>query len=227
MTTWRQIAANRRNAEKSTGPRTEAGKRRSRGNALRHGLCAETVVEMLEDVEDYKAFEVAIASEYDAQSVVERELVLRLASLLWRIRRATGIETALLGVHAEIKARGRSLTLEPLTAPEARRPESFDVFETLGDGASWGDAGDCREHVEDLSRDFGEGECLASASFRMSMRDLAHCFKALADADHRVFERLGRYEAALWRQIVQTLFALQSARRRFSPALARRWCDKE
>ena len=105
MSTLRQIAANRRNAEKSTGPRTEAGRRRSRRNALRHGLCAETVVEILEDVEDYKAFETAIASEYDAQSVVERELVLRLASLLWRIRRATGIETALLGVHAE-KERG-------------------------------------------------------------------------------------------------------------------------
>jgi hypothetical protein len=78
MTTWQQIAANRRNAEKSTGPRTDAGKRRSRRNALRHGLCAETVIESLEDVEDYKAFEIAIASEYDAQSVVERELVLRL-----------------------------------------------------------------------------------------------------------------------------------------------------
>jgi hypothetical protein len=60
MTTWRQIAANRHNAEKSTGPRTEAGKRRSRRNALRHGLCAETVVEILEDVEDYKALEIAI-----------------------------------------------------------------------------------------------------------------------------------------------------------------------
>ncbi len=78
MTTWRQIAANRRTAEKSTEPRTEAGKSRARRNAVRHGLCAETVVKNLEDVEDYKAFETAIASEYDAQSVVERELVLRL-----------------------------------------------------------------------------------------------------------------------------------------------------
>ncbi len=223
MTTWRQIGANRRNAEKSTGPRTEAGKRRSRRNALRHGLCAETVVEILEDVEDYKAFEIAIASEYDAQSVVERELVLRLASLLWRIRRATGIETALLGVHAE-KERDRSLTLAPLNAPESQRPESFDVLETRGNGASWGDAGDSREHAQDLSRGFAEGECLP---FRMSMRDLAHCFKTLADADHRVFERLGRYEAALWRQVVQTLFALQWAKRRFRPPLRSRWCGGE
>jgi predicted phage-related endonuclease len=67
----------------------------------------------------------------------------------------------------------------------------------------------------------------ASASFRASMRDLAHCFSALAVRDQRVFERLGRYEAALCRQVVRTLFALQSARRRFSPGLTTRWSDKE
>jgi hypothetical protein len=46
------------------------------------------VIGALEDAEDYKAFEAAIIADYDAQSAVERELVLRLASLLWRLRRA-------------------------------------------------------------------------------------------------------------------------------------------
>ena len=50
----------------------------------------------LEDAEDYQAFEATVIADYDAQSAVERELVLRLASVLWRLRRATGIETALL-----------------------------------------------------------------------------------------------------------------------------------
>ena len=90
MTSFRQIEANRRNACKSTGPITEEGKQRSRCNAVRHGLTAETVIGALEDAEDYKAFEAAIIADYDAQSAVERELVLRLASLLWRLRRATG-----------------------------------------------------------------------------------------------------------------------------------------
>jgi hypothetical protein len=39
-----QIAANRRNAHKSTGPRTEEGKNRSRCNAFRHGLTAQVTL---------------------------------------------------------------------------------------------------------------------------------------------------------------------------------------
>jgi hypothetical protein len=81
MTSFRQFEANRRNAERSTGPKTEEGKRRSRRNALRHGLCAETVIEIVEDVEDYKVFESAIIANYEAETAVERELALRLASL--------------------------------------------------------------------------------------------------------------------------------------------------
>ena len=74
----RQFEANRRNARKSTGPTTEEGKQRSRCNAVRHGLTAETVIGALEDAEDYKAFEAAITADYDAQSAVERDLTFRL-----------------------------------------------------------------------------------------------------------------------------------------------------
>ncbi len=95
MSTLKQIEANRRNALKSTGPTTPEGKERSRRNALRHGLTSETVIVVLEDPEDYQAFEAAVIADYDAETVVEREMVLRLASILWRLRRATGIETAL------------------------------------------------------------------------------------------------------------------------------------
>ena len=101
MTTYRQIEANRRNARHSTGPITEDGKMRSRRNAVRHGLTAETVIGALEDAEDYRAFEASVIADYYAQSTVERELVLRLASLLWRIRRATIMETGLFEIQAK------------------------------------------------------------------------------------------------------------------------------
>jgi hypothetical protein len=78
-----------RNAAKSTGPKSAQGNERSRRNALRHGLTAETVINTLEDAEEYKAFEEAIAADFDAQSAVERELVLRLAGLLGRLRTAS------------------------------------------------------------------------------------------------------------------------------------------
>jgi hypothetical protein len=99
MSSFRQIEANRRNARLSTGPVTDEGKKKSRQNAVRHGLTAETVISALEDAEDYSAFELAVTADYDAQSAVERELVLRLASLLWRLRRATAIETGLFELH--------------------------------------------------------------------------------------------------------------------------------
>src|SRR5260370_6216160 len=107
MTSFRQFEANRRNAQRSTGPKTEEGKRRSRRNAVRHGLCAETVIEVVEDVEDYKEFESAIIADYDAETAVERELALRLASLLWRIRRATSIDTDLMRLQVEILRKHR------------------------------------------------------------------------------------------------------------------------
>src|SRR6266576_2082152 len=123
MTSLRQIEANRRNALQSTGPKTENGKRRSRRNAFRHGLTAETVVEVLEDTEDYKGFEAAIIADYDARTAVERELVLRLASLLWRIRRAASIETGLLRIQAEILCARRNAC--ELAAESERKPENF------------------------------------------------------------------------------------------------------
>jgi hypothetical protein len=47
------------------------------------------------EVEDYRGFEAAVIADYDAETAVERELVLRLASLLWRLRRIIAIETDL------------------------------------------------------------------------------------------------------------------------------------
>ncbi len=120
MTSWQQWQANRLNALRSTGPRTEEGKRTSRRNALRHGLTAQTVIDGLEDSEDYRGFEAAIIADYDAETAVERELVLRLASLLWRLRRILAIETDLFAIQAEI-LRDRRNTLTTMRSQDLRR----------------------------------------------------------------------------------------------------------
>src|SRR5664280_1286650 len=121
MSSLKQIEANRRNALKSTGPTTPEGKRRSRCNAVRHGLTAETVIAALEDWKDYQAFEAAVISDYDAESAVERELVLRLASVLWRLRRATGMETALFESASEEHSHRREHQLAHKNLGEAKR----------------------------------------------------------------------------------------------------------
>src|SRR5215475_6565238 len=91
MSSFKQIEANRRNAIKSTGPITPEGKERARCNAVRHGLTAETVITVLESSADYQAFEAAVISDYNAETAVDRELVFRLASVLWRLHRATAM----------------------------------------------------------------------------------------------------------------------------------------
>ena len=207
MTSFRQIEANRRNALRSTGPKTEDGKWRSRQNAVRHGLTSETVIAALEDIEDYQAFEAAVIADYDARTAVERELVLRLASLLWRIRRATAIETDLLQIQAEI-LEDRRYTLETANEAEHRvlrtttGRDAYNFTGSRGDGQ--------RKQVDDQS-----GSIEASSDNPViHSRDLTCCFLRLANLDSGVFERLGRYETALWRQIVQTLLALRTTRYR-------------
>ena len=199
MTSPRQIEANRRNALRSTGPTTEAGKCRSRRNAVRHGLCAETVVEILEDVEDYRGFEAAVVAGYDARTAVERELVLRLASLLWRLRRATAIETDLLRIHAEILRERRSAQLtsvpnsprildnafQPLIATGSK-PCAFDDRDGHSVGYPW------------------------TPAPTGPQRQLTVSFQRLANLDSAVFERLDRYEARLMRQVFRTIYLLRS-----------------
>jgi hypothetical protein len=199
MTSFRQIEANRRNALRSTGPTTDDGKRQSRRNALRHGLTAETVIDGLEDSEDYRAFEAAVIEDYDARTAVERELVLRLASLLWRLRRIITIETALLRIQSDITRERRDVLCGPPGKPEEAGPSTGPsplVFDRRQDEGA--DAGD---------------EAVLCSAFRTSARDLSCCFLRLSNVDNGAFDRLGRYNAVLWKQTAQTLILLHSIRR--------------
>jgi hypothetical protein len=213
MTSLRQIEANRRNALKSTGPNTENGKRRSRRNAFRHGLTAETIIEVLEDTEDYRGFEAAIIADYDARTAVERELVLRLAFLLWRIRRATSIETGLLRIQVEI-LRARRHAYQSVCESEAKSENFADeaIEDTISPNLRNSSNGSCDDRRTNAVDPQCE-ELTASPEDAVSTwRELTYCFLRLANLDNGAFDRIGRYEVHLWRQIAQTLFALQTIR---------------
>jgi hypothetical protein len=194
MTSFRQIEANRRNARRSTGPTTDEGKQRSRCNAVRHGLTAETVIGALEDAEDYRAFEAAIIADYDAQSAIERELVLRLASLLWRLCRATTMETALFDIQAD--------HLNGLRRDTPTRPSSKQLIYSLFEPRT--SVGIIDEEPPPIS---------ATSSAERTV-DLARCFLRLCNLSNYALDRLTRYEATLWRQVAQTLVALDCLQRR-------------
>ena len=189
MTSFKQIEANRRNAQRSTGPITDEGKLQSRRNAVRHGLTAETVIGALEDAEDYKAFEAAITADYDAQSAVERELVLRLASLLWRLRRATTIETGLFEIEADHLSEAGGSPRVGTTSRDLKRV----LFGPHGLTAS--------------------SDSLGPSCGRRTA-DLTHCFVRLINEPNFALDRLSRYEATLWRQAGQILFTLDALDRR-------------
>ena len=127
MATDKQIIANRQNARHSTGPRTQSGKRRARRNAIRHGLTAETVIDILEDPADYKAFERAIKSDYSPQTAIEAQLVTQLACLLWRLRRAVAVESGLLTIQAGIIA-DQSAAAQPTLESDADKLSIFRQF---------------------------------------------------------------------------------------------------
>jgi hypothetical protein len=201
MTSYKQIDANRHNALKSTGPKTEAGKQVSRCNAVRHGLTAETVIGALEDAEDYQAFEAAVIADYEAQSAVERELVLRLASLFWRLRRATAIETGLFNIQANHLKEFR----QARRALPASREVTHSPFRQV-DSVS--------PHRKPPSDDFTNATAVAERNLIGPAVDpaveLTRYFLRLANLPNFALDRLSRYEATLWRQTRQTLLALDA-----------------
>ena len=204
MKSLRQIEANRYNALKSTGPKTEDGKQRSRRNALKHGFTAETVIEPLENPEEYRAFENAIVSEYLPQTPVEQELVHRLASLFWRLRRATSIETGLLRMQSEILHAFRS------SRQNAAKPSA-------GEGPPRTFAGTGPELSQDgvfsANREQELHLAVVQPPAANASRDITISFMRLANLDSDIVDRLSRYEAALWRQLAQALFTLQALKR--------------
>jgi hypothetical protein len=204
MTSFRQTEANRRNAQLSAGPVTEEGKRRSRQNAVRHGLTAETVIDALEGAEDYAGFEMAVTADYDAQSAVERELVLRLASLLWRLRRATAIESGLFKIQAK-----HLLQFRQRRQAHRRRQEIID-----------GVYRNSLATEEDMQRDDETSNSTLDPGPPSTVEpadpsdDLTRSFVRLSNLPTYPLDRLSRYEATLWRQACQVLFTLQCLDRR-------------
>jgi hypothetical protein len=101
MTSIRRIEANRRNAQNSTGPRTQAGKERSKRNAIKHGLRSEDVVLPTEDPRAFQEHLEAWVEDWQPPSMARQHLVEQAAVASWRLKRCVRLETARITRRAE------------------------------------------------------------------------------------------------------------------------------
>ena len=96
MASQKQFEANRRNAQKSTGPITDLGKATAKFNALKHGMTASTSVLPYEDAHSYADLRDSFIATYRPANAVEASLVETIANSYWRLLRARRVETAAL-----------------------------------------------------------------------------------------------------------------------------------
>ena len=98
MASVAQTLANRSNAQKSTGPRTAAGKAIVAQNAIKHGLLAQRVVVKGEDPGEFALYRERMLEDLEPMGSVEEILAERVVNLAWRLRRAERLEGAALDV---------------------------------------------------------------------------------------------------------------------------------
>ena len=115
MISKKQLAANRRNAQKSTGPRTPEGKSVVAQNALTHGFTASSPILPNEDPAAYDAFKARLTGELNPVGHVENMLAERIVELAWRLKRSGRLHIDAYRVFAEAPRhkQGREANAEP------------------------------------------------------------------------------------------------------------------
>jgi len=112
MATKAQIIANRRNAQKSTGPRTPQGKTAISQNAVKHGLLTRHDVITSESQAGFDLYRDRIIEELNPQTPMESMLAQRIVTLSWRLKRASNIQNQTIDA---LSARNTSSPLTRLT----------------------------------------------------------------------------------------------------------------
>jgi hypothetical protein len=211
---WRPNEAVEEDVSNLPGIDPQSKRRRSRRRACRDGLADQTVVQTLEDVRSYRAFERALIGSIDPRSVIELALVHRLTSLFWRLRRASAIETGLFEIQGELLLARRQNpfrgTSQPGTLPTLTR-----VNGSKGPGSNGRDDprdDDQKPLSTSMPPPFGPWS---------NSRATAQCFLRLSNLNPTLLDRAGSYESRLWRQAAQTIWTL-NAMRRPPPVPARR-----
>jgi hypothetical protein len=185
-----RLAANRENAKKSTGPRTEEGKAIASKNATRHGLLSKDAVLLDESPEAFERLRADLRSQLDPVGEIESLLAERIALCAWRLARAGRIEVSLL--------RFQLAELDVERARAEAKGQCTDKFESLIPDFT----------VVDKAKHAAALERAREAGARRDAAELGAVF--LRDARQTDgLAKLSRYEAALERNLYRALHELQ------------------
>ena len=111
MISEKQLEANRRNAERSTGAKSAAGKARSSMNNLRHGLTGQINILPTEDREAHDRFCTELIDSLQPETPMEHQLALSVAEDNWRLNRARAIENNMFALGHDHQHREAQLAL--------------------------------------------------------------------------------------------------------------------
>ena len=200
---WRPSEPVEEDGSNLVGIHPQSTRSRSRRRAWRDGLADQTIVKTLEVVRSYRAFERALIGSVDPRSALELALAHRLASLLWRLRRACAIETGLFEIQGELLSARRHA--------QSRGPSQPGTLQTATGANGHSKAPGSNGRDDRPARD----QELLSTSMRPPLgpsHALAQCFLRLSNLDPTLLDRVGSYETRLWRQAAQTIWTLDAMR---------------
>jgi hypothetical protein len=188
MATQAQILANRRNSEKSTGPKTAEGKAAVAKNATKHGLFAQDNVVISENQAEFDAFRNEMLAELAPVGVMESILAERMVSLTWRLKRAERMQNEVIDakIRREINGMAPKLSKSLLTGePCDVSKYSKDCYDDLALGYI-------------AMRDFAEQRALERLSM-YERRFEASLFRTMAE-----FQKLRQARKARQAETVET-----------------------
>jgi hypothetical protein len=99
MASSKQNLANKNNARKSTGPKTELGKEKVSMNAIKLGIYAEHHVMVGEDIEQYKGYVDLMFKTFEAFDAISGLIIQQIISIGWRLQRIPQIECGVFGIE--------------------------------------------------------------------------------------------------------------------------------
>lgn len=191
MATDKQILANQRNAQKSTGPRTAEGKGASCRNALTHGLSARKAIVLEDESEtEFLALKHALQAHFAPANPVARMLVETLAAHFWRLQRIPKFEVLLLEAGPATPEGAH---------PEGAHPEEAALAQATPEGTTTGGA----DAHEDAAEDPAVGGTPDRSPAVIQLEALRSLF-----LPEDVFGKLSRHEAHLLREIHKILRVL-------------------